>query len=525
MDANRLYRLVLDAVKDPLVLARRSGAIVLTNTAADAFFGTQRPGTVGALVCDDDAVVIDGEAVRSLMTQHETVRDFELCDRSGNPSGATLSIEPVRPEGGEEMRLLHFRKPSAQVDRQFWRDEMIAMVSHEIKNPLSAMKHSLDILLSGGPGELTEGQRRFLGTSGRSIERLTQLVDGFLDLSRIREGAYDIERRPVDMREFVADTVTSFSTLFNVRGVDLAWEVEDGAVDAHVDAAKLEQVIINLLSNALKHTPEGGSIHVTVETAGVETLDDGVRLLPWSDLGVPRLLRIRVRDTGLGMSTETLDRVFDRYCGQPGDERRGSHLGLNISRALVEAQGGRIEIDSRIGIGTTATVHLPQDRATACLLARVDRARAVVDRLERARLGATVVVLGKVTGDHWEDISRSWAMPPAVNPEHGMRVGVPFQMWTIDAALSLGVLVGGTDGPAVENVFGTRFVTTTDGAYMFNGFAVGISRPEGDVRGFSQLVNVATKRMVTARNVVSRALEERRDADLACVLNEWKQRP
>lgn len=525
MDTNRLYRLVLDAVKDPLVLARTEGAIVLTNAAADAFFGPSHAKSIATLACEQDGVVVDGEAVRELMTRHEAVRDLELCDASGNPCGATLNIEPVRPEGGEELRLLHFRKPSVQVDREFWRDEMIAMVSHEIKNPLSAMKQSLDILLSGGPGDLTEGQRRFLGTSGRSIQRLTQLVDGFLDISRIREGAFDVERRLIDMRDFVRDTVASFATLFNVRGVSIDWSVDQDASDAHVDAAKVEQVLVNLLSNALKHTPEGGSIKVSVETAGVEALDDDIRLLPWGDLGTPRLLRVRVRDTGLGMSTETLDRVFDRYCGQPGDEHRGSHLGLNISRALVEAQGGRIEIDSQIGIGTTATVYLPQNRATACLLTRVERARGVVERLERARLGATVVVLGKLTDDDWNDIARTWATVPAVNPEAGVRVGVPFQLWAVDSTLALGVIAGGATGGAVEEIFGSRFVTSDDGAYIFNGFAVGLSRPEGDVRGFSQLVNVATKRMVTARDVMSRAVDERRDADLAVVLNEWKRRP
>jgi signal transduction histidine kinase len=487
MDNTRLYRLVVDAVKDPLVLARPNGAVVLTNAAADAFFNEDGRHNVSTLRRDDSP--IDGGAIRDMMARHEAVRDFELVDPSGRPSGASLNVEPVRPEGGEELKLLHFRDHSPDAHREFWRDEMVAMVSHEIKNPLSAMKQSVDILLSGLPGELTEGQRRFLGTSGRSIERLTHLVEGILDVSRIQVGSFGLDRKSVDVRVFLADVIGSFKTLFNVQHVTLDWDVDDAVVDAYVDAAKLEQVMINLLSNALKHTPEGGEISVSVEPAGVEAVSDDMRLLPWKDLGTPRLLVIRVADTGLGMSSETLDNVFERHYATPGDAPGvGAHLGLNISKALIEAQGGGVQIDSKIGIGTTVSVHVPQDRTTACLLTRMAHARDVMERYTVAKRSAAFFVLGKPTDDDWDDIARTWPLQPAVNPQSRTRVGGSFHLWTINGSLAVAVLADHDKTSSIEDVFGARFVTCADGSHVLSGYAAGPRSHDrgtaGDVPGY-----------------------------------------
>ncbi len=527
MEHNRLYRLALDAVRDPLVLVRPNGVIVMTNAAAEALFdldGAARNGrNISALACD--RLEIDGAVIRELMAQHESVRDFDLLDENGHACGATLDIEPVHLKGGEEFKLLHFRNSNRDANREFWRDDMIALVSHEIKNPLFAMKQSVDILLSELPGELTEGQRRFLGTSGRSIDRLTHLVEGFLDVSRIRNGAFGIKRTRIDVREFMAETVESFKSLFNVRHVNFDWDVDPTATEAWVDAAKLEQVMINLLSNALKHTPEGGSIHVNVEPAGIEAISDDLRLLPWSDLGAPRLLVIRVTDTGLGMSSDTLDHVFERYHGASadGDARgRGAHLGLNISRALVEAQGGRLAVDSKLGLGTTVTVHVPQNQTTGCLLTRMSRARDLVVQCERSARKVAFVMLGKLTDDDWDDIAASWTIPPAINPGAGEPAGQLFRLWTINSSLAVAVVLDGGDA-AVEEVFGTRFVMCEDGVFVFNGYAAGVCNVPGKAVGFAQVCSAAMSRMVTARAVMSKAVDDRSDTDMDCVLNEWKQ--
>jgi signal transduction histidine kinase len=458
--------------------------------------------------------------MRDLMARYESVRDYVVP----GATGLTLDIETVRAEDGEEFKLFHFRLPSVERHREFWRDEMISLVSHEIKNPLSAMKNSVDILLSGTPGDLTEGQRRFLGTSGRSIERLTHLVDGFLDVSRIRSGVFAVERARIDVREFLADITGSFTTLFNVRHVDVTWKVDDSAAEAHVDPARLEQVMINLLSNALKHTPEGGRIRITAEPAGVEAVGDEMRLLPWSELGVPRFLVIRVEDNGLGMSTETLGTVFERHHDIAGETRgRGAHLGLCISRALMEAQGGSLGVESTIGIGTTVTLYVPQNAGTACVLRRMSQARRLLERYQRSRRSAAVYALGKLTDDDWEDIAATWHAHPIVNPETD--AAGAFHLWTIDGALAFAVVADRDAADRIEGVFSDRLVERDDGAYVFSSYAAGVCFTPGDATGFARVCNVAVQRMALARDAMARAAGERADTDMDCVLNEWKIKP
>jgi hypothetical protein len=134
-----------------------------------------------------------------------------------------------------------------------------------------------------------------------------------------------------------------------------------------------------------------------------------------------------------------------------------------------------------------------------------------------------VLVLGKLTGDNWEDIARSWPTATVVNPEPGSRPGAPLRLWAINSGLAVAVVAGA--GFDTSTLFGERFVECDDDSFIFNGFAVGVDCTDGDERGFSQVCNVAMQRMITARGVMSRVVDERSDADMAYVLNEWARRP
>jgi len=399
----------------------------------------------------------------------------------------------------------------------------VAMVSHEIKNPLSAMKNSVEILLSQLPGELTEGQKRFLNTSERNIDRLTHLVDGFLDVSRISAGAFELNRVEVDIRQFLRDVIESFCTLFNVTRVRLDWNVDANVSKGYLDPEKLEQVLINLLSNALKFTPENGEITVSVEAAGVEKVSDDLRLLPWDTLGEPRMLDIVVQDTGLGMSSQTLDHLFNRYhrTGDAG-HGRGAHLGLSISKALVEAQDGWIDITSELGIGTTVSVLVPQNRHTACVLARARRACDIADGSLSSRRPLSFYALGKIDGEDWEDISGSWLRTPAVNPAREQAAGADFLLWTINQELAFALVTqrSGSGAPEPARLFAPQFIKCDEASYMFNSYAIGACHaPEetGDAGGpgtFAQLFNIAARRMKTARGALIRSTAKKMSSEI-----------
>jgi signal transduction histidine kinase len=516
MKTSSLYSLVFDAVKDPLILVDHNGVVLLANAAAISFFSFGANHTLAGMTCAEPDCLLDSREIRDLMSRYDSIRDYAVKNHNGRDAGITLDVDPVQlDDGAPPARMLHFRDRFAGRQRELWRDELVAMVSHEIKNPLSAMKNSVEILLSQMPGELTEGQRRFLNTSERNIDRLTHLVDGFLDVSRISTGAFEMNREVVDIRQFVRDAIESFSTLFNVKRVHLESHVDPGISKGYLDPEKLEQVLINLLSNSLKFTPEDGSISVTVNEAGVEKVSDDLRLLPWRTLGEPRMLEIVVKDTGLGMSSRTLDHLFNRYhlSGDAG-QGRGDHLGLSISKALVEAQGGWLDITSELGIGTSVSVLIPQSRHTACVLARARRACDVAGSSLRARRSLAFYVLAKSDGEDWEDISRSWLRTPMVNPRKDAATGNDFFIWTINQDLAFALLLQRDDigPPDPARIFAPQFIKCDDESFMFNNYAIGACyAPDetGEAGGsgtFAQLFNIAARRMNVARATLVRSM-------------------
>jgi signal transduction histidine kinase len=527
MKTANLYPVVFDAVKDPLILVDQNGVIMLANAAALSFFDFGDSHTIGSMSCAESDSVFDAREVRDLMKRYDSIRDYTLKNPNGTESGVTLDIESVYGgDGKASLKLFHFRNRSAERRRELWRDELISLVSHEIKNPLSAMKNSVEILLSQMPGELTEGQRRFLNTSERSIDRLTHLLDGFLDVSRISAGAFQLNRSDVDVRQFTSDVIESFTALFNVNRVHLDWSVGPDVNRGYLDPEKLEQVIINLLSNALKFTPEGGNINVSVGTAGVEKVVEDMRLLPWDALGQPRLLEMVVEDNGLGMSSETLDNLFNRYHrASDAGHGRGAHLGLSISKALVEAQDGRLDIKSQIGIGTKVSVLIPQDRHTACVLSRMRQSGELVANSIGARRGVTYFALGKLDGEDWKDICSTWRRAPTINPSRDSTAGSTFYMWTIDSSLAVALLLGRLDaeaqGPGPEGIFGPSYVRRDDGAYSFNGYAVGACQSgtaDTEAGNFVQLCNIAMRRMETARIALVRSEAEKTSSEIESIV-------
>lgn len=484
------YDLIFEAIRDPLMIVDASGDVLRANSASRALSRTP------VLARITDLPKLDAVAP-------DLLEVISNGGESANLALAGIDVIDVTTAGAPATRLVHVHPRTAE----FWKDEMIAMVSHEIKNPLSAMKNSVDILLSQIPGELTDGQRRFLDTSGRNIDRLTHLLDGFLDVSRIRSGAFVVEQQRTNVRAFVTDMIESFRTLFNVRRVNLAFSVDEYCGWAWIDAPKLEQVVINLLSNALKFTPEDGSIVVDVSTVGIETLDDDLRLLPWDELGRPRILEISVRDTGLGMSSEALAAIYERFRGD-SPVNDGTHLGLNISRTLVEALEGRIHVASTPGIGTRATVRVPKNRATATVISRARSLDSVLRTWMSRHEDVEFYMLGKYSDDDWQDIAGTWNCVPVVNPVVTADTGASVVLWTLGGTLAVALSRG---GGGVERIFGPSAALVDDGAHVFNGYAAGMCRVEVNTSA-AQLFNVAVTRMSRARNAMAQANIESLDS-------------
>ena len=225
--------------------------------------------------------------------------------------------------------------------------EFVADVSHELRTPIAALRMYTELLREEDVDEATRAE--FLERSTQQIGRLEWLSTNLLDLSRIDAGIFPLDMREGDLRDPVQATVQALSEVAVARGVALDSQVPGEAVELRFDRERIVQLLTNLVGNALKFTPRGGAVSVTVHETDAS-------------------VTIEVDDTGPGIPAEELPHVFERfYRGTNTGEARasGSGLGLAIVRSIVEMHGGEIEVASVIGEGTEFRITLPRVRETA----------------------------------------------------------------------------------------------------------------------------------------------------------------
>ena len=232
-------------------------------------------------------------------------------------------------------------------DRDLSRD-FLADVSHELRTPIAALR-TFNELLREGAAEDEVARVEFLESSGQQIERLDWLAQNLLELSKLDSGLLQLDLRPDDIRAVVESAVGQAEAAARKRGVTLTVQLPDRPLRVRHDPLRVGQVVSNLVGNALKFTPRGGTVRVMVSPTR-----DGARIV--------------VADTGVGIGATELPHIFERfYRGSRSSEARssGSGLGLAIVKSIVDMHGGRISVESRLGTGTTVIVTLPKDPRTA----------------------------------------------------------------------------------------------------------------------------------------------------------------
>ena len=260
-----------------------------------------------------------------------------------------LSVRVEENKPGEFGQLARsFNRMVGELERaDQQRRNLTADVAHELRTPLHIIQGNLEGVLD----DVYEPTEEHIQATLEETQQLSRLVEDLRTLSLAEAGQLPLVREPVDVAELLADVCTSFSGQAEAAGIDLRVETRSGLPAIIGDVGRLDQVLGNLVANAIRHTPAGGSI-----TLEAEAVKDG---------GTPRGgVRIGVRDTGEGIPAEDLPHIFDRFW--KGDRSRtrtsgtGSGLGLAIARQLVNAHGGTICVESKPGKGTTFTIELPE---------------------------------------------------------------------------------------------------------------------------------------------------------------------
>ena len=224
------------------------------------------------------------------------------------------------------------------------KSDFLATMSHELRSPLTSVIGYSDMMLSGITGEVTEKQKGFLGSILTSAETLLNLINDILDLTRIEAGKLELNLEPVELRSVLISVISVVKPRARDKKIQITTFLPTDLPTLHADPAKLGQILLNLLTNAIKYTHETGKV-------GIEA-----RALPAG------IVEIRVTDTGIGISQEDISRVFERFTQIDSSSTRnqgGTGLGLAITRDLIELHGGTIKVQSQLGKGTSFTFTIP----------------------------------------------------------------------------------------------------------------------------------------------------------------------
>jgi signal transduction histidine kinase/DNA-binding NarL/FixJ family response regulator len=255
--------------------------------------------------------------------------------------GRTLAVTAARlgPESDGVVWTLRDMTERARLERA--KSEFVATASHELRSPLTSIKGFVELLQSS-PERMSARQREFVDIILKSTDRLTELVGDLLDVARIEADRVELNRRPVDVGEAVRETAELMGPRIAQKHQQLSVYVAPTLPLALADAARVRQIVANLLTNAHLYTDDGGRIELRVEPERA-----------W--------VQIIVRDTGVGMTKEQAERAFERFyrARDAGASSPGTGLGLSIVKSLVELHDGRIEVESQPGEGSTFRVLLP----------------------------------------------------------------------------------------------------------------------------------------------------------------------
>ena len=319
---------------------------------AVAFAGAARPrsgtATVGFFARRDDGllrVLPPAVAVAALIALAAAVAE-EGRFLSGLAVAAVVAVlarytVARRDVAGQARTLAEQNERLRELDAL--KDELISLVSHELRTPLTSIRGYLQLLRDGDAGPVTPEQEEFLDVAVRNTARLERVVSDLLFVAQVDAGRLRLDRAPADLARLAAEAVQAAAPAAEARGVQVELRAPEPVLAA-VDAGRVGQLLDNLVSNAVKFTPRAGTVEVAVG-------DDG-----------RGAVLLEIADSGVGISPADRARLFERFfrsSSATSGAVPGTGLGLTISRAIVDAHGGTIDVESEVGRGTTVRVTLP----------------------------------------------------------------------------------------------------------------------------------------------------------------------
>ena len=374
---SHLLSTIVESMRDGLVVTDAAGGVLLRNPSSTTLlegvdWRLPAPGEItrGQVLLrpDDGTPVSDEEMPHAQALVHGRVDDLDLVHR-GSDDGAdrvlSFSATALHPRGDDDRLVVVMARDitarhqtqaalaealateQRAVERlhelERVKSDLVSTVSHELRTPITSIMGYLEVLQDGDLGELNPAQHELVGRVDRNSRRLLLLVEDLLTHSQIESEHLSITQSPTDLREVVGGALEAVGVLLEQRRLEVVVDLPHGPLVQPADAHELERMVVNLLTNAIKFTPDGGRIDV---------------LLNQDERGATLV----IADDGLGIPEEEQHLLFTRFFRSAIASElaiQGTGLGLSIVRAIVLLHGGRISVDSTPGHGTAFTVELP----------------------------------------------------------------------------------------------------------------------------------------------------------------------
>ncbi|HHL39113.1 MAG TPA: PAS domain-containing sensor histidine kinase [Deltaproteobacteria bacterium] len=341
------------ALLDAIVREMHTGVVVIDSSRrvvhANPFFiesfrvaGEPRGKLLDAIIGDG---AVSGAVDRFIDSGAIPEGKIDFCE-----GGRFYKVRFVPLRGDDGARLVLFLQDVTEEKRvEAIKKDFVANVSHELRTPLASIKGYSETLLDGA----VEDRRtlsEFLRIIDRHATRMTRLIEDLLTLSRLESQPLVMDSRPVDMGEVITASAAGFAKQAADKGIGLAVSVPPGLPTVCCDRDRIEQVLVNLLDNAIKYTPNGGSVEVSAR-------DDGA------------CVRVEVRDTGIGIPAGDIPRIFERFYRVDKARSRamgGTGLGLAIVKHIIQAHDGTVSVESAPGEGSTFAFTLKRGSGDCC---------------------------------------------------------------------------------------------------------------------------------------------------------------
>ncbi len=347
---------IIKSLKDGLIILDENKEIILVNTASTEIIGLTEEELIGRktenlagkneVMNELSLSISDPNYVQEGTQSHQKHNFLKVTDEDGRQTFFVKEIVKVFGRGDRRKFLgyiITMKDITSFKESDEAKTKFIAVVSHELKTPLSALKMSLMLLTDDRFGSLTEEQRKIAGSMRQEVQRLVNMVTELLDLSKVERGTVSLNKHFIAPKDLVTYAIAPVESKFEQKKIAFKYKVDNYLPQLCVDAEKISWVLINLLTNAIRYSPAGSRVLLQVQQLN-------------------HYIEFSVTDNGYGIEQENLDKIFNKFVQLKRNGEKNKHglgLGLAISKEVVEVHGGEIGVESEVGKGSRFFFKIP----------------------------------------------------------------------------------------------------------------------------------------------------------------------